>query len=180
MPPSTDAGKFFYARDTQAVWQVCRTAPDQPGATRCFRCRGRDRRPASPTDRGTSSRSTIKWNGDIIAQFIDPNTGKIESGIAWQARDLLQGRVGDHRQPRHLHVWRKPNGLKDFLYTNLTAERTYFNSIMHPTHQMTQCTLLDPLTDLPANNGDNLVMFLRGRTVSRPRSTATGSSLGFY
>lgn len=182
-------GKFFYARDTGAVQQGLQDAltnlsqRDASGAAAATSTSS-----ITPTDRGIfqSVYTTVKWNGDIIAQFIDPNTGKIQSGIAWQARDLLQGRVSSAADTRKIYTFDSTasDGLKSFDYNNLTAaEKAFFDNKCTPLTNMTQCATLDTLTDLPlANDGKNLVGFLRGQTqyeakLFRDRQFALGDTV---
>ena len=101
-------GKFFYARDTQAVQDGLygaltslqeRSASGAAAATSTPNI--------TPTDRGIFSTTyqTVEWYGDVIAQLIDPNNGRVLPGVSWSAKNKLEAHVGpDLGRPPDLYV----------------------------------------------------------------------------
>ena len=61
---------------------------------------------------------TVKWDGELVAQKIDPATGNLMPAVTWQAQALLDNRGGRrHRQPDHLHPGRRrPERLEKALH----------------------------------------------------------------
>jgi type IV pilus assembly protein PilY1 len=183
-------GKFFYARDTQAVQDGLygaltslqeRSASGAAAATSTPNI--------TPTDRGIFSTTyqTVEWYGDVIAQLIDPNNGRVMPGVSWSAKNKLEAHVGPTTDSRLIYIFdgTKSGRLKAFTYANLSTtttppETSWFSNKCTPASNMSQCTLLDPATDLiAANNGVNLVNYLRGQslyeaTLYRDRRYAMG------
>jgi type IV pilus assembly protein PilY1 len=133
----------------------------------------------------SSTFRTVKWDGEITAQRIDTISGAVLPGDAWAAQELLDAKVGtaealippgDGR-----NIWAlDPSGtnkLKSFEFANLTAaEQAYF---VNKCTALSQCPLLTVGQQAIANNGDNMVNFLRGRstheaTVFRDREHVLG------
>jgi type IV pilus assembly protein PilY1 len=164
-------GKFFYAADTVATQAGLDTALTNLNERNAAGAAAATSTPnVTPTDRAIfrTVYRTVQWDGDVTAQFIDPNDGSVLPTVAWSARDRLQGRVGKDTDTRtiHLAAYDRPDGIKDFEYDQLNAiERAWFDGKCKPVSNMTQCALLEPATQLPlANSGENLVDFLRGQT----------------
>ncbi len=183
-------GKFFYANNTQAVQDGLygaltslqeRSASGAAAATSTPNI--------TPTDRGIFSTTyqTVEWYGDVIAQLIDPNNGRVLPGVSWSAKTKLEGNVGPTSDSRTIYIYdsNASNRLKSFTYANLSTtttpkETSWFDNKCTPASNMSQCSLLDPATDLiTANNGVNLVNYLRGQslyetTLYRDRRYAMG------
>ncbi len=118
----------------------------------------------------SSTFRTVKWDGEITAQRIDTSNGNILPGIVWSAQAQLDTKVGaaealtppgDGRT-----IWTfdpaGTNKVKSFTWANLTvAEKAYFEN---KCTALSQCPLLTAAQQTDANNGDNMVNFLRGRT----------------
>ncbi len=122
----------------------------------------------TPSDRSIfkSSYTTVDWYGTIEMQLIDVTTGAVLPGVVWNARDLLDGRVGNGDDSRTIHTFDSgaPNGIKPFLYDQLTSsEQNYFRDKCSPSTNLTQCALLSAALLTRANDGINMVNYLRGQ-----------------
>ena len=102
---------------------------------------------------------TVKWDGDLQAKTIDPDTGVISETAKWSAQHLL-----DANTSRTIYTLNSATGaLKPFAWDNLTeTERAYFSDMCSPTVKLTQCLSL-PDTQKTEITGQNLVNFLRGQ-----------------
>ncbi|MGQ0579461.1 MAG: pilus assembly protein, partial [Betaproteobacteria bacterium] len=118
----------------------------------------------------SSTFRTVKWDGEITAQRIDTSSGNILPGIVWSAQGQLDAKVGTAEaltppgDGRNIwtHDPAAANKLKPFKWANLTsAEKAYFEN---KCTALSQCPLLTAAQQTDANNGDNMVNFLRGRT----------------
>ncbi len=119
----------------------------------------------------SSTFRTVKWDGEIVAQRIDPTSGNVLPAVAWSAQALLDARVTSNSDTRS--IWRFDSGsatrLKAFTWTNMSAgpsgtiaaERPYFEN---QCTALSQCPLLTPGQQGQANNGQNMVDYLRGQT----------------
>ncbi len=119
----------------------------------------------------SSTFRTGKWDGEIVAQKIDPNTGSVIAAITWSAQTLLDAKVSAASDTRA--IWAPDAGsstkLKAFEWANLSsaasggiaAERPYFTN---KCTALSQCPSLTAPQIVDANNGQNLVEYLRGRT----------------
>jgi type IV pilus assembly protein PilY1 len=164
-------GKFFYAGNTLATQAGLDTALTNLNERNAAGAAAATSTPnITPTDRAIfrTLYRTVQWDGDVTAQFIDPNDGSLLPTVAWSARDRLQRRVGPDDDTRTIYLadYGEADGIKSFEYGELDdAERAWFDNKCSPLSNMTQCALLDPATQLPlANSGPNLVDFLRGQT----------------
>lgn len=120
---------------------------------------------------------TLKWDGDLMAFEIDPATGDLEDSAIWSAQEKLDRQVntateagtGDGRTIKFFSSG-ATNKLKDFTYTNLTADglNGHFQDLCNKSPAIDQCGTgegdLDPSQKTMANNGENLVNYLRGRS----------------
>ncbi|HEU5284404.1 MAG TPA: PilC/PilY family type IV pilus protein, partial [Burkholderiales bacterium] len=163
-------GKFFYAADTMATQAGLDTALTNLNERNAAGAAAATSTPnITPTDKALfrTVYRTVQWDGDVTAQFIDPNTGSVLPNVAWSARERLQGRVGKDDDTRTIYLadYDAQNGIKNFEYADLSdTERAWFDGKCRPVSNMTQCAQLDPPTLLLANSGANLVGFLRGQT----------------
>jgi type IV pilus assembly protein PilY1 len=182
-------GKYFFARDSQSVQEGLNTALTSLQERSASGAAAATSTPnITPSDRGIfkTSYTTVQWNGEIIAQLIDPNDGSVLPGILWSAKEKLQGRVGLSTDSRTIYLgdYDETSGHKLFTYANLDAtEQVWFDKKCDPVSTMSQCALLDPTTQLPvANDGTNLMNFLRGQTqhevsIYRDRQFALGDTI---
>ncbi len=107
---------------------------------------------------------TVKWDGELVAQKIDPATGNLMPTVTWQAQALLDLRTdvaSDSRTIYTLDGAGPSASRKSFTWSDLTAsERAYFDG---------KCPLLSQCGDLGAaekalaNNGERMLEYLRGQ-----------------
>jgi len=129
---------------------------------------------------------TLLWDGDVKAYTIDPDTGAISSGALWSAQTQLDQTVsaaGANADGRTIKYFSTASGntnnLKNFTYTNLNADGkgAYFTNFCSKTPAPAQCgSATTPLTTAQqtlANNGDNLVNYLRGQTTYEADTNTT-------
>ncbi len=119
----------------------------------------------------SSTFRTVKWDGEIEAQRIDPADGTVLPAIVWSARDELNLKVSTaEAQPtpgdgRTIKTFLKtaPNKLIDFDWTALTAA-ALTGHFTNKCVALSQCPLLTLAQQTDANNGQFMVEYLRGRT----------------
>ncbi len=197
-------GAFFYAHDTAAVQDGLFTALNNLNQRTASASAAATSSPnITPTDRllFKSSYTTVQWNGEIQAYQIDPVTGVVQTGVMWSAKAQVQAQVSSSTDTRTLYTF-SPTGnkLKPFTYASLSAtpimttspnggtvtlvpETPWFDNKCVPITNLSQCVLLDPVTQLPASNlGTNMVNFLRGQTqfegtVYRDRAFSLGDTV---
>ncbi|QJR16415.1 pilus assembly protein [Usitatibacter palustris] len=117
----------------------------------------------------SSTFRTTEWDGEIVAQRIDTVTGNVLPAIVWSAQTLLDSRSSATSDSRTIFTIDESgaNKRKNFAYGSLSAgavgaiaaEQPYFSG---KCGQFSQCALLLPAQQTIANNGDNLVNYLRG------------------
>jgi type IV pilus assembly protein PilY1 len=119
----------------------------------------------------SSTFRTVKWDGEIVAQRLDATTGAVLPAIVWSAQALLNLRVAATSDTRT--IWKFDSGaankLRPFQWADLSsapsggiaAERPYFEN---KCTALSQCPLLTLAQQTQANNGQNMVEWLRGRT----------------
>jgi len=121
----------------------------------------------TPTDNllFSSTYRTQKWDGEIIAQRLDPTTGALLPAIEWSAATQLNARTTVTTDTRTIYVIDPLAGtkLKPFLYASLSAsEQAFFdNKCNGPV--LPQCAPFDPARVTAANLGTNMVNWLRGQ-----------------
>lgn len=107
---------------------------------------------------------TVKWDGDLQAKTIDPNTGTISATPVWSAQPLLDTTISASSDTRTIYTVNSSTGaLKPFTWASLTAgEQAYFNDMCGSTDKLSQCSTLTAAQKTAAS-GQNLVNFLRGQ-----------------
>lgn len=121
----------------------------------------------------SSTFRTVKWDGEVVAQKIDPATGNVVPAIVWSttaggpspAAAPLNSRVSANSDTRTIHTFDSGTAtkLKPFQWASLTAaEQAYFNNQVCGTQS--QCSSLSAGLQAQANDGQNLVEYLRGQT----------------
>ncbi len=109
---------------------------------------------------------TNTWSGKVFAQTIDPTTGNVNPTITWQADQNLLSRVAassDSRNILTLDDTGTGSKVKPFAWASLTAtEQAFFANKCTPLSTMTQCALLTPAQQITANDGNQMVGYLRG------------------
>lgn len=110
---------------------------------------------------------TNTWSGKVFAQTIDPTTGNVNPTIQWEADRLLLTKVGASSDTRNVYTFDSSataaNNIKPFTWTSLTAsEQAYFSSKCTPLSTMSQCSQLTAAQLVTANDGSQLLGYLRG------------------
>lgn len=119
---------------------------------------------------------TVAWDGDLKAYTIDPNTGAISTTSAnWSGQAQLDAQVSaaganaDGRAIKYFNA-NAANKLKEFTYANLSADgvEASFSNFCAKNPTPDQCGTdsndLNATKQDLANNGDNLVRYLRGQS----------------
>lgn len=115
---------------------------------------------------------TVKWDGDLIAKAIDADTGAVATTATWSARTQLNTTVSaaaagqDGRTIKYFNS-SAADKLKDFTYTNLAADgkgALFTNACPASGTALSQCATLSDTQKGAANNGDNMVKYLRGQS----------------
>lgn len=117
----------------------------------------------------SSTFRTGMWDGEIVAQRIDLVSGAVIPAIVWSAQANLDARTFPSNDFRTIWTWDDSGGghKKNFKFAGLTpvnagaivAEQSYFkNKCM----ALAQCTLLTGTQRTIADDGNNLVDYLRG------------------
>ena len=133
---------------------------------------------------------TNTWSGKVFAQTIDPTTGNVSPTIQWQADQLLLSKVAASSDTRNILTFDGTSAtkVKPFTWASLNStQQAFFSnrcSPPAPATQMSQCSLLTPTDLTSANDGSQMVGFLRGQqalegTVYRDRlviDTITGAA----
>ncbi len=118
----------------------------------------------------SSTFRTVFWDGEIVAQRIDTVSGTVLPAIVWAAQAILDGRTTGSSDSRDIFTIDESAGgkRKPFTYASLSnapsggiaRERDYFDN---KCTDFSQCALLTAAQKAIANNGDNLVNYLRGQ-----------------
>jgi type IV pilus assembly protein PilY1 len=128
--------------------------------------------------------TTKQWIGDVLAYKIDPNNGDISKTFTWSAQARLE--LADPAKRTIYYRSPKTNGLTSFTHTNLSTDGLNglfdnFCSLAKASAVGTggplQCATLTDTDKTSANNGDNLVKYLRGdqtMTYYRTRTARLG------
>lgn len=116
---------------------------------------------------------TVKWDGDLMAFSIDPASGELSGSSIWSAQAKLDAQVAAAGTDDGRNIKFFSSGatdkLKDFTYANLTTDglNAHFENICGKSPAIDQCGTdagdLDSTQKTAANNGENLVNYLRGR-----------------
>ena len=137
----------------------------------------------------SSTFRTVKWDGEIVAQHIDPTNGNVLPAIAWSAQSLLDGMTSAATDTRTIYTFSAgaSNNLVSFDYANLTsadtgailAQQPYFSG---KCTSLAQCSLLTIPQQAIANDGTAMVNFLRGQrgnesTIFRIRDHVMGDPI---
>jgi type IV pilus assembly protein PilY1 len=114
----------------------------------------------------SSTFRTGKWDGEITAKRVDPATGNILPTVIWTAQGQLDLKAVSGRT---IYTIDETGGgkRKPFLFANLSTttvggiapEQPYFSN---KCASWSQCTLLTTAQKVTANDGNNLVNYLRG------------------
>ncbi len=110
--------------------------------------------------------TSVKWVGDVLALTIDPVTGVVSPTVTWSASSQLKSMVGAGT-PRNIYYFSNgaANNLKAFTYANLGADGLtgHMDGICSKSPELAvHCAALAPADVAIANDGANLVTWLRG------------------
>ncbi|HET7527916.1 MAG TPA: PilC/PilY family type IV pilus protein [Burkholderiaceae bacterium] len=118
--------------------------------------------------------TTVEWSGDIKAYPLDATTGNIDtSTTVWSARAQLEAVTAGSRNIKYMNPTTK--ALRAFNYTNLSADGygTNFTGLCSKTPTPLQCGTLNATQVNLANDGTNLVNFLRGDSTYEAQTNLT-------
>jgi len=112
---------------------------------------------------------TSEWDGEILAQKVDPTSGAVLPAVVWSAQALLDGKVADATDTRTIYTFNggAASKLKPFLHANLSAsERAYFTDrcVVAAPNKLSHCGDLSGAETTVANNPTDLINYLRGQT----------------
>ena len=108
----------------------------------------------------SSTYRTTRWDGELVAQRIDPATGNVVNNLEWSARDKLNGKTGAGTDTRTIYM-AGSSTLVPFAWGSMdTATRSYFSN---KCTQLSQCAILAAEERVIVNNGEHVVNFLRGQ-----------------
>lgn len=112
----------------------------------------------------SSTYRTLYWDGEIVANTIDTQSGAISTTPVWSAQALLDGKVGTSSDSRVIYKYDASSAgkVEAFTWANLdSTEQAYFQN---KCASLSQCAGLTPAAQATANNGASLLSFLRGQT----------------
>ena len=109
---------------------------------------------------------TAKWDGEIVANTVDPTTGLISTTPTWSARSQLQSMVSSNSDSRNIYFMENSSNssnLTSFQLSNMNStEQSYFENLC-TTNSLNQCLVLSSSNQNLINNGTDLVNYLRGQ-----------------
>lgn len=120
----------------------------------------------TPTDNAifSSTYTTMEWSGEVVAQSIDTGTGEVVPTIVWSAQANLDAMVSGSADSRTIYFPNSTGTLTSFDFSLMSAtEKAFFANKCSPA-ALTQCSTLSAANLVVANDGANVVNFLRGRT----------------
>lgn len=128
-----------------------------------------------------ASYTTKTWIGDVQAYTLNGDTAAIGSTPVWSAQSLLKARTYTTRRI----FYRQPSStttLRTFDWTSLQADGLdgNFSGLCSKSVTSSQCSGLTASEAAVANNGANLVNFLRGDTTLESASTANSTTRAIY
>ena len=117
----------------------------------------------------SSTFRTVKWDGEVVAQQIDPATGNVAPTILWSAQAQLDATVPTSRTI-YTFDSTQANKLNAFQWTNLTAaEQTQLLGAGNTNCSgWSQWSSLSAVQQPLACSGPNLVAYLRGDATNTP------------
>lgn len=125
----------------------------------------------------SSTYRTVFWDGEVVAKTIDTQTGEVSESNVWSA----QANLDSQGSGRTIYKMDTPVSgsptIETFLWENLsTAEKDYFNT---KCSLLSQCASLDDTTKAIANDGEQLLAFLRGDSTHENPGTTPASNKAF-
>lgn len=129
--------------------------------------------------------TTMKWIGDVLSFKINPDDGSIGTTPSWSAQQQLDAMDPSSRTIYYSNGGKTPS-MKAFTYANLKADSLNgdFDGFCSKTGAAAgssapdQCGTLSSTDTAAANDGNNLVAYLRGDTTLSTYYRARDSRLG--
>ena len=114
----------------------------------------------------SSTFRTTKWDGELIAQGIDPATGNTLAPILWSAQASLDATTYTSREIYFLDTTQSSK-LNLFTYANLPSAAAGLVAAVQPYFSnkciaLSQCSLISSTQQTTANSGTALVAYLTG------------------
>lgn len=107
-----------------------------------------------------ASYTTTSWFGDLEAFALNGEDATIATTPTWSAKQRLDA-ITSHSS-RNIY-FKASTGLQSFTYDNLSdTQKAYFSNLCTQSLVSSQCTLLSSTAKAYANDGANLVNYLRG------------------
>lgn len=120
----------------------------------------------------SSTYRTVFWDGEVVAQTIDTQTGNVSATAVWSAQTQLDAQAAANTRVIYKFESADSNKREAFTWANMNAtERAYFSSKCTP-EAMSQCATLDDSAKAIANNGERMVEFLRGSSTHEGNLTS--------
>lgn len=178
-------GTYYSARDPQSLSDGISGALVNLGITVAAASASATSSPnITPTDNAifSSTYTTVEWAGEVVAQSIDTSTGLVIPTIKWSAQSQLDAMAGSSSDSRSIYMRdsSSADGLKAFKFSQMdSTEQGYFKN---KCSTWSQCASLGGGDQSKANDGANLVDFLRGQTqyeatLFRDRAHALGDTV---
>lgn len=110
---------------------------------------------------------TVKWDGDLQAKSIDPDTGDVSDAVIWSAQAKLDQKASVDSDTRTIYTFdaSASNKLKSFTWASLSNDEKALFKNKCADSLLSQCPdLADDAARTKVNDGDRLVNFLRGQS----------------
>lgn len=121
-----------------------------------------------------ASYTTQAWTGDLLAFSLNGDSGQISTDPTWSAQAKLDAMTTTQRS---IYFRGADGGLQSFTYDNLSStQKAYFRDFCSQAQIPSQCAGLTANELAVANNGTDLVNFLRGHRTRETASTDTAGS----
>lgn len=139
----------------------------------------------------SSTFRTVKWDGELVAQYINVTDGSTNAAVIWSARTRLQAKAGsgsydiagtltgsaDSRNLFTTSASASPNK-RDFEWDNLTStEKAWFENKCSGAGLLSQCSSLTADQKTLANNGEVMFNYLRGQQAAESFAVSASSSV---
>ena len=122
-----------------------------------------------------ASYTTGTWTGDLKAFPLTGETAVVGTTKLWSSQELLDAKAASSR---NIYFSNGTAALQSFQYTNLSAtQKGYFDGLCSKTVVSSQCASLSATDKALAENGTNLVNWLRG---DRSYESSSGSVAALY
>jgi type IV pilus assembly protein PilY1 len=142
----------------------------------------------------SSTFRTVKWDGELVAQYINVTDGSTNAAVIWSARTRLQMKAGsgsvdtagtfsgsaDSRQIFTTSASATPSK-RDFEWGELTStEQAWFSNKCTGAGLLSQCSSLTTDQKTLANNGEFMLNYLRGQQALENFEVSSGTTLDIF